>query len=90
MPPSPAQSAFLVHAWHGALCLRHANFVAFDGGRYHRQPPRGARYTGQPVTVVIKQLRRKKTLRCTDIDGGRNHAVALFYATEDGAEWGCF
>jgi len=36
MPPSPAQSAFLVHAWHGALCPRHARFAAFDGGRYHR------------------------------------------------------
>jgi hypothetical protein len=86
MPPSPAQSAFLVHAWHGALCPRHARFVASDGGRYHRRPPRGARYTGQPVIVVVRQPRRRKALHCTDIDGGRDHAVALFYATEDGAE----
>jgi hypothetical protein len=90
MLPSPAQSTFLVHAWHGALYPRHACFVAFDGGRYHRRPPRGARYTGQPVMVVIKQLGRREALRFTDIDGGRDHAVALFYATEDGAEWGCF
>ena len=61
-PPLPAQLAFLVHAWHDVLCPRHAHFVAFDGGRCHRKPPRGARYTGQPVAAVIKEFRIGKAL----------------------------
>jgi hypothetical protein len=40
--------------------------------------------------VVVKQFRMRKALQCADIDGGRDHAVALFYATEDGAEWRSF
>ena len=54
MPPLLALLAFLARAWHGAPSPRHARFVAFDGGRCHRTPPRGALYTGQPVTVVIE------------------------------------
>src|SRR6266403_2575761 len=62
MPPSPAQLALLVHVWHGAFCPRHARFVAFDGGRYHRRPPKEVWCTGQPAIVVGKQLRRGKAL----------------------------
>lgn len=38
--------------------------------------------------MVIKQSRWER--HCTHIDGGRDHAVVLFYATGDGAEWGYF
>ena len=58
MPPLLAQLGFLVHAWHGVPCPRHAHIVAFDGGRSHRTPPRGVWYTGQPVVIVNKQLGR--------------------------------
>jgi hypothetical protein len=88
MPPLLVLLALLAHAWHGAPCPRHARFVAFDGGRCHRTPPRGAPYTGQPVIVAIKQSRWER--HGTHIDGGRNHAVVLFYATGDRAEWGYF
>lgn len=81
-PPLLVLLALLAHAWHGAPSPRHARFVAFDGGRCHRTPPRGAPYTGQPVIVVIKQTRWER--HGTHIDGGRDHAVVLFSATGQG------
>jgi hypothetical protein len=75
MPPSLAQLALPVRAWHGVPCLRHGRFVAFDDERHHRRPPKEVRYTGQPITVDVSRSGEEGT-SCTHIDSGRNHGIA--------------